>query len=147
MVKFTYARFFIFKGEYFLHMGFAHYLFVRHQLLEAVPSLCIFLVSLLRFHISLPQFAAKYSQTLGWLSQPRCGRYDVSQVTQSNSTFTKRRKSVVCLYTDQLRPRESWTGRDLRDNVILLSHLQMTKLRPYILYVLICIFIVSTGSQ
>lgn len=47
IVKFTYAGFFFsfWKGKYFLHKGFTHYLLENHEPLEAVPSLFIFLVS------------------------------------------------------------------------------------------------------
>lgn len=46
MVKLTYAGPFFSKGEYFLHKGFMHYPFlVKHELLEAVPSLFIFVLS------------------------------------------------------------------------------------------------------
>lgn len=134
MVKFTYARFFFFEREtYFLHMGFIHYLFGK----TSAPRSSFFTV----------YFSCSFAEVL-YVSSLVCSKVQiVTRIAQSAQVqqimmyrrshiaispsppnlpprgLTKRRKSIVCLCIDQLRLIESWTVRDLRNDVILLSHL------------------------
>lgn len=123
----TYVGFFGGR-EYFLHMGFIHYLFGKHQLLEAVTSLFIFS---LKFAV---YFSCKFcwgffqvlqsTPTLGWFINPSVADWDVFLVTQSNSTqphLSEQHKEMNCLYTDQLKLIESWMKRDLKMSIITFS--------------------------
>lgn len=126
--------FFFLKGRLISYIWVLSITFsVKHQLLEAVSSLFIFLVSFAEV-LYVSSLVCSKVQIVTRIAQSaqvqQIMMYRRSHIAISPSPpnlpsrgLTKRRKSIVCLCIDQLRLIESWTVRDLRNDVILLSHL------------------------